>query len=241
MPGNKMTLLLGDGMEWLAEQPEDSIGVVITDPPYSKRTHKGQPDKLSTHDGANRRGLDYEAVAPGFLANCWSQACRVSRGWVAFMTSHDLVPALEDATPKDRLVFPPLPIISKKPRIQGDGPSPWASFMLVCRPRNMEFLKWGTLPGLYEGPPVKNGPITGCKDLKMMRAIVRDYSRRGDLIADPFAGWGTTLLAASIEGRPSIGVEINGHTFEETNKRLARPSDSTLDFGGWDENDHRGL
>jgi DNA modification methylase len=53
-----------------------------------------------------------------------------------------------------------------------------------------------------------------------MRAIVRDYSRPGDLVCDPCAGGGTTLLAAIMEGRRAIGSEIDPVTFEKAVKRL---------------------
>ena len=53
-----------------------------------------------------------------------------------------------------------------------------------------------------------------------MRAIVRDYSRPGDLIVDPCAGGSTTLLAAAIEGRRAIGAEIDEATYYKAVKRL---------------------
>jgi DNA modification methylase len=53
-----------------------------------------------------------------------------------------------------------------------------------------------------------------------MRALIRDYSRRRDVIADPFAGAGTTLLAASLEGRTVYGSERDKHAFEIARDRL---------------------
>jgi site-specific DNA-methyltransferase (adenine-specific) len=56
-----------------------------------------------------------------------------------------------------------------------------------------------------------------------MRAIIRDYTRPGDLIVDPFAGSGTTLLAARLEGRRAIGAELDPKTFALAVKRLSTP------------------
>lgn len=49
----------------------------------------------------------------------------------------------------------------------------------------------------------------GGKPLGVMRSIVRDYSRPGDLVCDPFAGGATTLLAAAMEGRRAVGAECD--------------------------------
>jgi len=55
-----------------------------------------------------------------------------------------------------------------------------------------------------------------------MRAIVRDYSRPGELVCDPCAGGGTTLLAAVLEGREAIGTELDPKTFELAVARLRK-------------------
>jgi site-specific DNA-methyltransferase (adenine-specific) len=55
-----------------------------------------------------------------------------------------------------------------------------------------------------------------------MRALVRDYSRPGDLIVDPFCGSGTTALAAASEGRRCITSEELPAHHEIARKRFAR-------------------
>ena len=72
-----------------------------------------------------------------------------------------------------------------------------------------------------------NNGVTGAKSLDLMRAIVRDYSRPGDVIADPHTGSGTTLLAARMEGRRSIGAEMMPEHFEIARRRLAHLPQST--------------
>jgi DNA modification methylase len=55
-----------------------------------------------------------------------------------------------------------------------------------------------------------------------MRAIVRDYSRPGDLIVDPFCGSGTTALAAAMESRRCITSEENPEHHAIAKRRLDR-------------------
>lgn len=45
--------------------------------------------------------------------------------------------------------------------------------------------------------------------LELARDCVLAGSRIGDVVLDPFAGHGTTILAAALAQRPSIGIELN--------------------------------
>lgn len=54
---------------------------------------------------------------------------------------------------------------------------------------------------------------------------MRRYTRRGDLVIDPFAGSGTTLIEARRLGRPAIGVELNPAVAEQTRATLASEPD----------------
>jgi site-specific DNA-methyltransferase (adenine-specific) len=64
------------------------------------------------------------------------------------------------------------------------------------------------------------------KPLALMRYLVRLVTPPGGLVLDPFAGSGTTLLAARLEGAAAIGVELE----EEHCEIIARRLDDGLAF-----------
>jgi site-specific DNA-methyltransferase (adenine-specific) len=188
---------------------------VITDPPYSARTHEGQSPE--------REALGYDAMTPGDVADLVASWAPRTHAWVACMTDDVLAPAYRDAYQRaDRLDFAAVPILQHRPRLRGDGPGSGTVWMLVSRPRSKAFVKWGSLPCWYQAPPERGAGVLGAKPLGLMRAIIRDYSRPGDLIVDPCAGGGTTLLAAVMEGRRAIGAEMDPETFRKAVARLRR-------------------
>jgi site-specific DNA-methyltransferase (adenine-specific) len=66
------------------------------------------------------------------------------------------------------------------------------------------------------------------KPQAMLRHMIEVSSRRGDLILDPFAGSGSTLIAARDAGRRAIGIESDRAYCERIAARMAQ---GAFDFG----------
>lgn len=194
---------------------------LVTDPPYSARVHGGH---AVGDDMSQRRSLNYAAFTPDDVREFIASWAPRTKGWMVCFTSHDLCDTYSAAMEAaGRYVFAPLPFFSpgSRVRLSGDGPSSWTCWMVVSRPRHAPYAKWGTLPGGYVFPPEKSA-VVGGKPLALMQSIVRDYSRPGDFVCDPFAGAGTTALACAIEGRRCVTSEAMQEHYEIARDRLAR-------------------
>ena len=209
---------------------------LIFDAPYSEKTHAGHNSGTRSDESGigyghrrNTRAICYEHFTDRDVAevvDAWHD--RID-GWIVSITDHVLAPVwaakLEAA---GRYVFPPLPIVDvgMTVRLAGDGPSSWTCWAIVARPKTRAFHRWGALRGayLYRGNSdlAARRTVMGGKRLDTMRDIVRDYTRPGDLVIDPFAGGGTTLLAAALEGRRAIGAEMMPEHYAIAEARLAR-------------------
>ena len=231
----------GDGWELRLGRWQDALAgvtcdAIVTDPPYGARTHE------NTRSLGNERADGYamENLGPGYTAwtsadidefvQSWSPRCR---GWIVTLTSHDLIPAWQAAHEAvGRYCFAPVPCVIRgmSVRLCGDGPSSWTVYAVVARPATQEFARWGTLDGAYVGGNGSHGRGGGTdrgggrgKPSWLEHALVRDYSRPGDVVVDPMAGFGGALAAAVSLGRTAIGAEMDAAAFLEAKRRLARP------------------
>ena len=207
------------------------VDAVILDAPYSDFVHAGHNagSKL-----VQRETIDYGCFSAGNvreLVKHWSPKCK---GWFVSITDHRLARVWEEAlSAEGRATFAPLPWLSPgaSVRFQGDGPSSWTCWIVVARPRNTTFSRWGALPGGYVTPKGEHEShatgsykplLRGQKPIWLMQALIRDYTRPGDLVCDPTAGGATTLIAAHTLGRRAIGAEMDPATAAKAQARIDR-------------------
>jgi len=71
-----------------------------------------------------------------------------------------------------------------------------------------EYARWFT-PVWIDVPGQRRGAHPAPYPLEIPRRLIRMFSFAGDTVVDPFAGTGTTALAAFETGRNSVSIDIN--------------------------------
>ena len=231
----------GPGWELRCGRWQDVLGDVtcdalVADPPYSERVHSGQRTGSSTR----KTTIEYQcwtAEHADELALSW---CQRVRWWSVIFSDHTLQREHQDAWGlRDWYTFAPVIWLRQcpTPRMSGDGPTSACDYLTIARPRHrIPAERMGSRPGYYVSPHsngpamIADSPHPGGKLVAPMRAVIRDYTRPGDLVCDPCAGGGTTLLAAVMEGRRAIGSEMDPATFDKAVARLRKGYTAPLAF-----------
>lgn len=225
-------VVIGDAELWHGDCREvlpllPKVDAVITDPPYSERTHVGHDASARGHLGAGKDGAERKPLGYGFLTEAdveafAAQFTAATDGWVVWMCDHVLAPEIAKHLERNgRYVFAPLPYFApgSRVRLSGDGPSSWTVWMVVARTPALS--RWGTLPGGYLADTGwREREHMGGKPTALMARIVSDYSRRAATILDPFMGSGTTGIACMSLGRRFIGIEIERRYFDIAARRI---------------------
>ena len=91
-----------------------------------------------------------------------------------------------------------------------DGGAPrlldwWADIKILGGPKNKERTNYPTQ-----------------KPLALLQRIIKASSNEGDLILDPFCGCATACIAAEVESRKWIGIDVSEKAFELVKSRLKR-------------------
>lgn len=218
-------LFHADCREFLHELADESVAAVLTDPPYTERTHTKA--RTPQRDGIT----SFASITDADLRDSLSSMGRVSQGWV--VATLDYRHAVEfDIDPPLGLKVQRLGVWVKTnptPQLSGDRPAQgWESIAYMHRADRRSKWNGGGAHGNYVAPiPPAEGHPTA-KPLPLVAQWIRWFTNPGDTILDPFAGSGTTLRAAKDEGRKAIGIELDEHYCELAAKRLTQ---DTL-FGG---------
>jgi site-specific DNA-methyltransferase (adenine-specific) len=233
-------LHLGDCLDpvtGLASLPDKSVDHVICDPPYEAEAHtKARRTTSSKWRSTNEHGkavaeyeIDFKPISEAERNGAASHATRISHGWVMAFCQVEGVSnwraALTSAGASWRRVIAWVRP-DGTPQLTGDRPAQ-AFECVVSAWAGEGRSRWngGGKRGIYTvcvndfGRLERPHPTT--KPVELMEALITDFTDPGDLICDPFAGGGTTGVAAIRLGRRFIGWERDPKYHAIATKRLA--------------------
>ena len=225
-----VTLYHGDCREVLAEMSERSVASVLTDPPYTERTHL---KARSLSGNTVTSGITtFGSITDEDLRSALSECGRVASRWV--IATLDYRHAVEfDVNPPSGLRCQRIGVWVKTnptPQLTGDRPAQgWEAIAYMHRADCRSRWNGGGRHGNYVSRIADATGHPTAKPLGILTDWVTQYSDPGETLLDPFAGSGTTLVAAKALGRKAIGVELEERYCEIAARRLAQ---DVLDFGG---------
>lgn len=230
------TIVCADALEFIKSLPDKGVDAVITDPPYGLygKANVTRPDTGGEH---NRINEEWDAEVPLAWMELVQRTLKPGASVIVFGTGlgsihyvaveglrlgwklinditwfkHDAAPnftgrLLTEST-ESALWFCP----------NGTG---WTYNLDVAKAHNSginlrNVWKFGQTRGTRYHPTQK--------PLELMRRCVELFTNPGDLILDPFAGSGTTLVAAQQLGRNFLGCDITESYVAMARERLAKP------------------
>jgi site-specific DNA-methyltransferase (adenine-specific) len=206
----------------------EPVDHVITDPPFSNATHtRARSNRGHGRDPVTAidfTAIDFTAIdftAIDFLLRGLAEKC--GRWFIATLDWRH-VAALESATPEpwEFVRFGVWVKTNPMPQLTADRPgNGWDGICYLHNTRaGRKQWNGGGEHGNWIGPVVTDGLHPTGKPLPMVIDWVRLFTDEGETILDPFAGSGTTLVAAKLNGRKAIGIEISEQYCEVAAKRL---------------------
>ena len=202
-------IILGDAAEALKDMPEGAIDLVVTDPPYLVNYRDRLGRSLRNDDNAEgvmpafgpmARAMKVDSYAVCFVG--WSALPQFTAAWetAGLRIVSQIIWAKRYAS---RRGYTQYRHESAFVLVKGNPPKPEKPLPSVMR--------W-----TYSGN--RNHPSE--KAVEVIAPLIRCFSKPGDLICDPFAGSGSTLAAAALNGRYYYGVEIDPKHFAKAVVRL---------------------
>lgn len=231
-------VLLGDCLDpisGLASLGDASVDHVITDPPYEAEAHTLQR-RLKRAGGARVEEcpLDFAEIDPAIRDAAAAEFVRVARRWVVVFCQAEAVQAWRASLEAAGAVYKRACVWVKpdaQPQLTGDRPGMGYESIVVAHAA-VGRSRWnaGGKVGVYvenKTPgwqkDATNGvrnPHPTTKPLGLMESLIRDFTDPGELIADPFAGSGTTGVACKRLGRRFVGWERDPKYHAIAQKRI---------------------
>ena len=211
----KCKLILGDCLGKMDEMDNNSVDLILTDPPYGIGINKMNyvTSGAIKVGGAYRNDYSNSSTEwdiKGLSKNQWNEIQRVSKNQIVFGGNFYNFPISRCWVVWDKRVS------EKYSNDFADCELIWTSFDKPAR--MIRFLYSGMIQQNMAKKEVRVHPTQ--KPVKVVEKLIEMFSNKGDTILDPFMGSGTTGVASLKLQRKFIGIEINPEYFEIAKKRI---------------------
>ena len=232
--GDGWTILHGDALDIIPHFQPGAFDAVITDPPYAGGGAK--PSEKTRTTNQKYSSMSADKALPDFDGDQKDQLSWML--WTAVWMSKVRAACKPGAPICAFIDWRQLPALACAMQWAGwiwRGVAVWDK--MTSRPQKgryrqqAEFMVWGSngpmplqrkvgcLPGVFRHANPANRIHVTEKPLPLMREVVQ-ICEQGGRILDPFAGAGTTVLAAVQEGCEAVGIEVTNAYYELGTERL---------------------
>ena len=226
--GDGWTMNLGDCIEGLRALPDDSLDVVITDPPFESEAHTKQ---RRAKGGAVMaiEALPFAPIEADQRVSVAQEIARTTRRWALAFCQIEASQDWALAFVSSGLEYVRTMVWIKPdgmPQYTGDRPGMGYESIVVAHRPGRKRWNGGGRHGVFTEcknagrPNGAQAPHPTTKPLPLMRELVALFSDPGELVLDPFAGSGSTGVACRQLGRRFLGWELNRDYFEIACRRM---------------------
>lgn len=233
-----------DCLEGLKEIPDNSVDLVVTDPPYFlSMGHAGDRDNARKIMGTSNRTFNDLAIAKPFYSQLFQEYRRVLKEDGSFYFFTDwrgyafYFPIINAELPVRNLI-----VWDKK-----SGPGSYYSFAheLIIFGTAAPKLKnkGGTnvcrVPAFCSGAKSTNGEKVHPtqKPVELIQKFIEDATDPGAVVLDTFMGSGTTAVACLRTGRNYIGFELDEKYHAIAMERIAAETPAAAEVAAAEEED----
>lgn len=229
---NKYTVVNGDCMDYLKQIPDNSIDLILTDPPYNIAQYSTGNIDLPGRTALNNdlAAWDLPPIEPAALLEDFKRIIKPD-GNIFVFTSYNLIGKWHEAFDSEFDTFQffvwhktnPAPKIFKNGFLN-------SCEMIACmwnKGHKWNFSTQNEMHNFFESPicmrpeRLSDPKHPAQKPVKLLEHIIKIASNEGDVIFDPFMGVGSTGVAALKNNRKFIGIEIEQDYFAAAERRLS--------------------
>jgi site-specific DNA-methyltransferase (adenine-specific) len=216
----------GDCVAGMSSLDDGIADVVITDPPYEAEAHTSHRLVARAGGKLEVEPLTFPPITEELRIESGRQMARLARRWILVFCQVEAAMKWRAALEAGGAVYKRTCQWIKpdgKPQYSGDRPGIGYESIVACHAPGRSRWNGGGSHGVFivnKGGDLRTGHQTQ-KPLALMEKLVRLFSDPGELILDPFAGSGTTGVAAVRLGRRFQGWEMNPEYAEITRRRLS--------------------